>query len=73
MTLDEWQDERQVLLAKLEAWCGAFPARGELHPQELWRHKYATHTEIKLTYDGELGERIPACLLIPRATYIGIR
>ena len=30
------------------------------------KREYRTHTEIKITYDGELGERIPAYLLIPR-------
>jgi dienelactone hydrolase len=66
MTLDEWQDKREALFSTLQAWCGAFPLRGELRPQELWRREYATHTEINLTYDGEPGERIPAYLLIPR-------
>jgi len=66
MTLDEWKSERAELLDKLTAWRGDLPQRGELKPQELWRREYATHTEIKLTYQGEPGERIPAYLLLPR-------
>jgi len=42
------------------------PLRGELRVEELSRREYATHTEIKLAYDGEPGERIPAYLLMPR-------
>jgi dienelactone hydrolase len=66
MTLDEWQEKREALFDKLARWCGEFPPRGALDPQELWRREYAAHTEVKLTYEGEPGERIPAYLLIPR-------
>ncbi len=51
---------------KLVKWCGVIPERGALNTQELYRREYAQHTEIKLTYEGEVGERIPAYLLIPR-------
>ncbi len=66
MTLDEWKRVRAELLDKLTAWRGDMPERGELRPREVWRREYATHTEIKLTYEGEPGERIPAYLLVPR-------
>jgi dienelactone hydrolase len=66
MTVEEWQALRPDLYAKLATWCGDLPERGELNPREVWRREYSTHTEIKLTYQGEPGERIPAYLLIPR-------
>ena len=66
MTLDQWKNEREKLFAELSQWCGDFPERGDLNPQEIYCREYATHTEIKLTYDGEPGERIPAYLLLPR-------
>ncbi|MEW6754657.1 MAG: hypothetical protein AB1505_27285 [Candidatus Latescibacterota bacterium] len=66
MTLAEWTEARKALWARLAEWCGALPERGLLQPQEVWRREYASHTEVKLTYQGEPGERIPAYLLIPR-------
>ena len=66
MTLDEWKQARIGLFDRLSNWCGELPARGDLKVEETWRREYATHTEIKLTYDGEPGERIPAYLLLPR-------
>lgn len=66
MTLDEWKSEREGLLRSLSRWCGDIPERRELNTREIHKREYATHTEIKLTYDGEPGERIPAYLLVPR-------
>ncbi|MGD8240977.1 MAG: prolyl oligopeptidase family serine peptidase [Armatimonadota bacterium] len=42
------------------------PARGPLRTREAWRREYRTHTQIKLIYEGEPGETIPAYLLVPR-------
>ncbi len=42
------------------------PARGALEVEEYQRREFATHTEIKLSYAGEPGERTPAYLLLPR-------
>ena len=61
-----WPQERQKLFARLHEWCGTIPDRGPLNVQESYRREYATHTEIKLSYDGQPGERIPAYLLLPR-------
>jgi dienelactone hydrolase len=66
LTLNRWEAERAAMLATLWEWCGEFPPCGDLAVEEVWRREYASHTEIKLTYDGEPGERIPAYLLIPR-------
>ncbi len=66
MTIDQWKVQRDDLFAKLAAWCGHFPNRGDLNPLEIWRREYSSHTEIKLSYEGEPGERIPAYLLLPR-------
>ena len=66
MTMAQWLRLRQKLFEKLGQWCGEFPDRGAVHAEELWRREYATHTEIKVAYDGEPGERIPAYLLVPR-------
>ena len=67
MTQDEWKKTHSQLMAKLVQWRGELPERGDLDPQELGRREYASHTEVKLTYEGEPGERIPAYLLIPRS------
>lgn len=67
MILDEWMKTRRHLMEKLTQWRGDLPERGVLDPQELGRREYAEHTEVKLTYEGEPGERIPAYLLIPRS------
>jgi dienelactone hydrolase len=44
---------------------------GDSLPQELARREYDSHTEIKVTYEGEAGERIPAYLLLPRRAPAG--
>ena len=49
------------------------PARAALEVEEYRRREFATHTEIKLSYAGEPGERIPAYLLLPRNTPRGKR
>ena len=67
MNLAEWKKHREELFEKLKNWCGEVPQRYDLNMEELWRREYATHTEIKLTYEGEPGERIPAYLLVPRS------
>jgi dienelactone hydrolase len=56
------------LFTTLRDWCGVIPERGELNVHEHWRREFSTHTEVKLSYDGEPGERIPAYLLLPRHT-----
>lgn len=61
-----WADTRRELFARLKAWCGQIPVRGQLHVRESYRREYSSHTEVKLTYEGEPGERIPAYLLLPR-------
>ncbi len=66
MDLTEWSQRRDELLDRLQTWCGALPERGPLHPEEVGRREWQTHTEVKLTYEGEPGERIPAYLLLPR-------
>ena len=63
---NHWPEERAQLFARLQAWCGPIPERGPLNVEETYRREYRTHTEIKLAYDGEPGERIPAYLLLPR-------
>lgn len=57
---------RGDLLRRLKEWCGELPPRGALDVEEVWRREYSSHTEVKLTYEGEPGERIPAYLLLPR-------
>jgi dienelactone hydrolase len=69
--MDEWVKERHGLLAQLQEWCGPIPDRGPLDPEELHRREYSTHTEVKLEYDGQPGERIPAYLLLPRTGAVG--
>jgi dienelactone hydrolase len=59
-------------LDRLRAWRGALPERGPLNIAEVWRREWATHTEIKLTYAGSPGERIPAYLLLPRHVSDGL-
>lgn len=66
MTLEEWTTQRGELLNRLKAWCGDLPAHGSLNVEEIWRREWSSHSEIKLTYEGEPGERIPAYLLVPR-------
>jgi dienelactone hydrolase len=66
MTQEEWRKLRAERLDRLQDWCGAIPQRGDLAVEEIWRREFWQHTEIKLTYEGEPGERIPAYLLIPR-------
>jgi dienelactone hydrolase len=62
----EWAARRMELVDRLRAWRGELPGRGPLDIAEVWRREWATHTEIKLTYAGSPGERIPAYLLLPR-------
>ena len=62
----EFVQQQESLLQQLRKWCGAIPAGGPLNIIEKERREYRTHTEIKLSYDGDPGERIPAYLLIPR-------
>ena len=66
MTKDQWLESRSELFERLKEWCGEFPHQGKLNVTEDWRRDYFTHTEIKLSYEGEPGERIPAYLLLPR-------
>lgn len=66
MTLSELTDRHTSLLRQFEAWLGEMPPRGPLKTEETYRREYSSHTEIKLTYEGEPGERIPAYLLVPR-------
>jgi dienelactone hydrolase len=62
----EWLARRTGLLDRLRAWRGELPERVPLNVIEIWRREWRTHTEIKVTYDGSPGERIPAYLLLPR-------
>ncbi len=66
VALDDWHRQRAELLGRLQQFYGAIPARGALEVEEYQRREFATHTEIKLSYAGEAGERIPAYLLLPR-------
>lgn len=66
ITLPEWEDERKIILEKLNHTIEPMPERPPLGPQIIWQREYSTHTEWKITYQGELGECIPAYLLIPR-------
>ena len=66
VTLDDWHRQRAELLGRLQRFYGAMPARGALEVEEYQRREFVTHTEIKLSYAGEPGERIPAYLLLPR-------
>lgn len=66
MTLGEWKAKRTTLLQLLRERCGEPPEGPTLEPQEIHRREWQTHTEIKLTYQGDPGERILAYLLIPR-------
>jgi dienelactone hydrolase len=58
--------KRDSLRTRLVDWYGAIPDRGDLDVHEEWRREFFTHTEIKLSYQGEPNERIPAYLLLPR-------
>ena len=62
------QGERQRLLTRFRAFrqVDDMPPRGDLRAEDIWRREYSAHTEIKVAYDGEVDERIPAYLLIPR-------
>ena len=60
------QNKKKDAFERLSHWCGVFPERHDLNPQEIYRREYAKHTEIKLTFEGEPGEPIPAYLLVPR-------
>jgi dienelactone hydrolase len=66
MNVEEWSAKREELFGHLRLWRGEMPERGPLNVDEIWRREWSTHTEVKLTYDGEPDERIPAYLLIPR-------
>ena len=66
MNKTEFVKQQESLLRQLQKWCGAIPVGGPLNIIEKERREYRTHTEIKLSYDGDPGERIPAYLLIPR-------
>jgi len=61
-----WEAERKALADRLARWCGAIPKRGDLAAKEVWRREFRTHTELKVTYEGDPGERVPAYLLLPR-------
>jgi dienelactone hydrolase len=63
---NEFIEKQQLLLKKLSEWSGTIPVGGPLNIVEKERREYRTHTEIKLSYDGDPDERIPAYLLIPR-------
>lgn len=62
----ELRERRAALTVRLKDWYGEVPDRGPLDVREEWRREFFTHTEIKLSYQGEPGERIPAYLLLPR-------
>jgi dienelactone hydrolase len=66
MNSNQCLQHQQALLEKYKAWYGPIPAGGPLNLTEDGRREYHTHTEIKIHYDGDPGERIPAYLLIPR-------
>ena len=66
MTLQEWNEKRKALMDLLRERCGEPPPGPALDPKEVYRREYRTHTEIKVTYQGDPGERIPAYLLLPR-------
>ncbi|MAG63527.1 hypothetical protein CMO84_08405 [Candidatus Woesearchaeota archaeon] len=66
MTPEEWTTRRSKLRQRLQAWCGDLPEGGPLNVAEVWRREWSSHTEVKLTYEGEPGEQIPAYLLLPR-------
>ena len=60
MNKEEFNARRLEHLGWLQEWSGTSPAGGPLDLQEHEKREYRTHTEIKITYDGEPGERIPA-------------
>ena len=66
MTKSEWAQRKADLMAQVNAWLGNMPPRGPVAYREICRREYFTHTEVKLTFEGEPGEDIPAYLLIPR-------
>lgn len=66
VTLGAWKTHRDSLLRVLGDRLEGMPDRGPLESEEFDRREFHKHTEIRVHYDGEPGERIPAYLLIPR-------
>ena len=66
MTRNEFLEKQELLRQKLQKWGGEIPAGGPLNLEEKERREYRTHTEVKVFYEGDPGEKIPAYLLIPR-------
>ena len=76
VNLDDWQQLRAELMGQLRDWYGEIPPPdlgivldSALKTEEMWRREYFTHTEIKLSYEGEPGERLAAdAALVKRPT-----
>jgi hypothetical protein len=67
MHKEEIERKNAQVLENLKKRLEGMPPRGaHVDIDEVWRREFSTHTEIKLTFDGEPGERIPAYLLLPR-------
>ena len=66
MTLEQLQSWQERMRDHLHQWNGDMPPRGPLNVREQWRREFWCCTEVKLDYEGEVGERIPAYLLLPR-------
>lgn len=68
MNRNELEQRKAALSRTLLGKLGEIPAGGPLDLVEKERREYRTHTEVKISYGGDPGERIPAYLLIPRRT-----
>ena len=66
ITMAMWEEHRKPLQQQVGGRYDEMPDRGPLNIEELYRREFHKYTEIKVLYDGEPGERIPAYLLIPR-------
>ena len=64
--MEKWAEHQKSLLQQLRRKYEQLPDRGPLNVEELNRREFQRYTEIKISYDGEPGERIPAYLLLPR-------
>jgi dienelactone hydrolase len=62
----ELSERQNTLYNQLLEWLGDLPPRPAPDPQTVDCREYAFHTEMKLHYQGEGGDIIPAYLLLPR-------
>lgn len=56
---------KRTLRRRYEEVLNPLPSRGDLDPEEQYRRRFSTHTEVKLTYMAEEDDRVSAYLLIP--------